>query len=94
MTGLVALTVSGPEGFTLAREYPLSVRPATQILARRTVKPLEPGQSITLSGDVFADLVPGHRQGLALGDADRRARRGDACSPRSTAIRSAAPSRS
>jgi uncharacterized protein YfaS (alpha-2-macroglobulin family) len=58
-TGLVALTVSGPEGFTLAREYPLSVRPATQILARRTVKPLEPGQSITVSGDVFADLVPG-----------------------------------
>ena len=34
-------------------------RPATQILARRTVKPLEPGQSITISGDVFADLVPG-----------------------------------
>jgi uncharacterized protein YfaS (alpha-2-macroglobulin family) len=58
-TGLVALTVSGPEGFTLAREYPLSVRPATQILARRTVKPLEPRQSITVSGDVFADLVPG-----------------------------------
>ena len=58
-TGVVALTVTGPEGFTLAREYPLSVRPATQILARRTVKPLEPGQSITISGDVFADLVPG-----------------------------------
>src|SRR4029079_14410886 len=58
-TGLLTLTVSGPEGFTLAREYPLSVRPATQILARRTVKPLEPGQSITVSSDVFADLVPG-----------------------------------
>ena len=40
-------------------QYPLSVRPATQILARRTVKPLDPGQSITVSGDVFADLVPG-----------------------------------
>ena len=58
-SGLVAVTVSGPEGFTLAREYPLSVHPATQILARRTVKPLDPGQSITISGDVFADLVPG-----------------------------------
>jgi hypothetical protein len=58
-TGLVALTVGGPEGFTLAREYPLSVRPATQILARRTVKPLEAGQSISISGDVFADLVTG-----------------------------------
>jgi uncharacterized protein YfaS (alpha-2-macroglobulin family) len=58
-SGLVAVAVSGPEVFTLAREYPLSVHPATQILARRTVKPLEPGQSITISGDVFADLVPG-----------------------------------
>ena len=57
--GLVAVTVSGPEGFTLAREYPLAVRPATQILARRTVKPLDPGQSITVSGDVFTDLVRG-----------------------------------
>jgi alpha-2-macroglobulin len=58
-SGLVAVAVSGPEGFKLAREYPLSVHPATQILARRTVKPLEPGQSITLSSDVFSDLVPG-----------------------------------
>ena len=58
-SGLVAVAVSGPEGFTLAREYPLTVHPATQILARRTVKPLEPGQSISISGDVFADLVPG-----------------------------------
>ena len=58
-TGLVAVTVNGPEGFSLARQYPLSVHPATQILARRTVKPLEPGQSITVSKDVFTDLVPG-----------------------------------
>jgi hypothetical protein len=57
--GLVAVAVSGPGGFTLAREYPLAVRPATQILARRTVKPLDPGQSITVSGDVFTDLVKG-----------------------------------
>lgn len=57
--GLIAVAVSGPEGFTLAREYPLAVRPATQILARRTVKPLDPGQSITVSSDVFTDLVPG-----------------------------------
>ena len=58
-SGMVSIEVSGPEGFTLARQYPLTVHPATQILARRTVKPLEPGQSITLSSDVFSDLVPG-----------------------------------
>ncbi len=33
--------------------------------ARRTVKPLEPGQSITLTSDVFSDLVPG-TGGVAL----------------------------
>jgi uncharacterized protein YfaS (alpha-2-macroglobulin family) len=58
-SGTVAVAVSGPGGFTVARAYPLTVRPATQILARRTVKPLAPGQSITLSGDVFSDLVKG-----------------------------------
>jgi alpha-2-macroglobulin len=58
-TGLLAVAVNGPEGFSLARQYKLTVHPATQILARRTVKPLEPGQSITVSGDVFTDLIPG-----------------------------------
>jgi alpha-2-macroglobulin len=58
-TGTVGLTVTGPEGFTLARQYKLTVKPSTQVLARRTVKPLGPGQSLSLSSDVFADLVPG-----------------------------------
>jgi uncharacterized protein YfaS (alpha-2-macroglobulin family) len=58
-SGTVAVAVSGPGGYTLARQYPLTVNPSTQVLARRTVKPLAPGQSITLSGDVFADLVKG-----------------------------------
>src|SRR5262249_21973900 len=37
----------------------LPVRPATQVLARRTVKPLAKSESLTLSNDLFADLVPG-----------------------------------
>ncbi len=59
--GNAALTVrvSGPGGFALERGYALPVRPATQILARRTVKPLAKGESLTLSNDLFADLVPG-----------------------------------
>src|SRR5262249_56941962 len=39
--------------------YALPVRPATQILARRTVKPLARRESLTLSNDLFADFVPG-----------------------------------
>ena len=55
----VIVRISGPGGFTLERNYPLTVRPATQILARRTVKPLAKGESLTLSSDLFTDLVPG-----------------------------------
>jgi len=55
----VTVRVSGPGGFVLERGYQLPVRPATQILARRTVKPLAKGESLTLSNDLFADLVPG-----------------------------------
>ena len=55
----VTARLSGPGGFALERSYALAVRPATQILARRTVKPLAKGESLTLSSDVFADLVPG-----------------------------------
>jgi alpha-2-macroglobulin len=63
--GTIDVTVTGPENFEVARRYALTVNPATQILARRTVQPLEPGKSITLSNDVFADIVPG-TGGLAL----------------------------
>jgi len=55
----VIVRVSRPDGFALERSYALPVRPATQILARRTVKPLAKGESLSLSNDLFADLVPG-----------------------------------
>jgi uncharacterized protein YfaS (alpha-2-macroglobulin family) len=49
----------GPDNLAVSRDYPLEVKPATQILARRTVKPLAKGESFTLTNDMFADLVPG-----------------------------------
>jgi uncharacterized protein YfaS (alpha-2-macroglobulin family) len=55
----VTVRISGPNGLTLARNYAISVRPATQILARRIVRPIAKDESVTLSGDMFADLVPG-----------------------------------
>ena len=55
----LSVRVSGPRGFTLERSYALAVRPATQIMARRTVRPLARGESLTLSRDMLADLVPG-----------------------------------
>ena len=57
--GTVKIGVSGPSGFAVERSYGLNVRSPAQILARRTVKPIAKGESITLSNDLFADLVPG-----------------------------------
>ncbi len=58
-SGTVKVSVTGPSGFALDRSFVLSVRAPAQILARRTVKPLGKGESLTLSSDMFADLVPG-----------------------------------
>jgi uncharacterized protein YfaS (alpha-2-macroglobulin family) len=55
----VTVRVSGPAGFALERSYALTVRPSTQILARRTVTPIARGESVTLSNDMFSDLEPG-----------------------------------
>jgi alpha-2-macroglobulin len=57
--GTVLVNVTGPAGFALKRNFALTVRSPAQILARRTVKPIAKGESLTLSGDLFADVVPG-----------------------------------
>src|SRR4029079_4741279 len=60
-SGTADLTVrmSGPGNVVIERQYALAVKPGTQVLARRTVKPLGPGESLPLSQDVFAGLGPG-----------------------------------
>ncbi len=66
-TSTVKVNVTGPNGFTLGRAYALNVRPANQILTRRTVRSLAPGETLTLSKDMFADFVPGTgRVGLSV----------------------------
>jgi uncharacterized protein YfaS (alpha-2-macroglobulin family) len=63
----VNVTVSGPNGFALERSYALDVRPANQILTRRTVRAIAAGETLTLSKDMFADFVPGTgRVGLSV----------------------------
>ncbi|MFN3350020.1 alpha-2-macroglobulin family protein [Pseudorhodoplanes sp.] len=56
---IISVNVDGPGGFTLARDYTLNVRPANQFMTRRTVRQIAKGESITLSDDLVADLVPG-----------------------------------
>jgi uncharacterized protein YfaS (alpha-2-macroglobulin family) len=58
-TSVVKVNVNGPNGFAQERTYTLDVRPATQILNRRTVRTLAKGETLTLSNDLFADFVSG-----------------------------------
>ncbi|WP_298254185.1 alpha-2-macroglobulin [Bradyrhizobium sp.] len=60
-SGSAALDVDikGPNGLTLARHYALDVKPATQVLTRRSVRTLAKGESLTLTSDMFSDLVDG-----------------------------------
>jgi len=51
--------IKGPNGLALARHYALDVKAATQILARRSIRTLAKGESLTLTSDMFADLVSG-----------------------------------
>ena len=51
--------INGPNGLTLTRHYALDVKPATQVLARRSVRTLAKGESLTLTPDMFSDLVSG-----------------------------------
>ncbi len=58
-TANVDVDIAGPNGLTLARHYALDVKAATQILARRSIRTLAKGESLTLTSDMFADLVSG-----------------------------------
>jgi alpha-2-macroglobulin len=51
--------IRGPNGLALARHYALDVKAATQILARRSIRTLAKGESLTLTSDMFSDLVSG-----------------------------------
>ncbi len=51
--------IKGPNGLTLARHYVLDVKAPTQVLARRVVRTLAKGESLTLTADMFTDLVRG-----------------------------------
>jgi len=58
-TAQIDVGINGPNGLSLARHYALDVKPATQILARRSIRTLAKSESLTLTSDIFSDLVPG-----------------------------------
>ena len=55
----IKVQIAGPGNLALDRNYVLAAGPANRILTRRTIRTVAAGESLTLSGDMFADLVPG-----------------------------------
>jgi uncharacterized protein YfaS (alpha-2-macroglobulin family) len=55
----IKVQIAGPGNFALERDYVLAAKPANRILTRRSIRTVAAGESLTLSGDMFADLVPG-----------------------------------
>jgi len=47
------------QGLEIARSFALRVRPAYPQIERRTVRTLAPGESLTVSKELLADLIPG-----------------------------------
>ena len=58
-TANLDVDIKGPNGLALARHYAIDVKAATQILARRSIRTLAKGESLTLTSDMFSDLVSG-----------------------------------
>ncbi|MBR1270567.1 alpha-2-macroglobulin family protein [Bradyrhizobium sp. AUGA SZCCT0222] len=58
-TANLDVDIKGPNGLALARHYALDVKAATQVLARRSIRTLAKGESLTLTSDMFTDLVSG-----------------------------------
>ena len=57
--GRITVTLTTPDGQVLTKELLLPVQVNDPEVARVTRFDLEPGQSFTLDGNLFADLVPG-----------------------------------
>jgi hypothetical protein len=58
-TASLDVDIKGPNGLALVRHYTLDVKPATQVLTRRSIRTLAKGESLTLTADMFSDLVGG-----------------------------------
>ncbi|GAB5470847.1 MAG: alpha-2-macroglobulin family protein [Rhodospirillales bacterium] len=52
------LEVTGPEGYSLQRDFALSVRPASPLVTERRVALLPPGRSTTVSADSATGYLP------------------------------------
>ncbi|QQS54499.1 MAG: alpha-2-macroglobulin family protein [Candidatus Competibacteraceae bacterium] len=60
--GQVHLQITGPNGFQLAREADIGVRPAQTLVSNRTAQRLNSGETLRLGGEVLSGFLPGTGQ--------------------------------
>jgi len=56
---VIDVTLKGPNVEEMSQRFTVAIQPGTGSLARRTVRPIEPGASLTLSKDLVADILAG-----------------------------------
>ena len=56
-TATIDLRLTGP-GLSATQTFAVNVKPGTADLYRRTVRAIEPGTNVTISGDLVADFLP------------------------------------
>jgi uncharacterized protein YfaS (alpha-2-macroglobulin family) len=58
-TAVIDVTLKGPNIEELTQSFTVAIQPGTGALARRTVQPIAPGSSLTLSKDLVAHILVG-----------------------------------
>lgn len=56
---VIDVTLKGPNIEELTQSFTVAIQPGTGALARRTIQPIAPGASLTLSKDLVADILAG-----------------------------------
>lgn len=58
-TAVIDVILKGPNIEELTQSFTVAIQPGTGALARRTIQPIAPGASLTLSKDLVADILAG-----------------------------------
>jgi uncharacterized protein YfaS (alpha-2-macroglobulin family) len=62
--GALALTIEGPDGFKLERDWEIAVRPAQAVASRQISSRIQAGQKSTLTGSIMDEFIPGSGEAM------------------------------
>ena len=62
--GGLTLSIEGPDGLKLVRDWEIAVRPAQAVTTRQISSRIQSGQRSTLTGSIMDDFVPGSGEAL------------------------------